>query len=72
MSSLLTYFLTYLLILFVFRSYFICIPPNTIEYRNYKNFNDTVFLHDLDQELLKGGMYKSNNEMYSTFTKAFR
>ena len=60
------------LILSVFRSYFIRIPPKTIEYRNYKNFNETIFLHDLDQELLKGEMYKSNNEMYSTFTKIFR
>ena len=56
----------------VFRSYFILIPPKIIEYRNYKNFNETVFLHDLDQELLQGEMYKSNNEMYSTFTKVFR
>ena len=60
------------LILSVFRSYFIRIPPKIIEYRNYKNFNETVFLHNLDQELLKGEMYKSNNEMYSTFTKVFR
>ena len=57
------------LILSVFRSYFIRILPKTIEYRNYKNFNETAFLRDLDQELLKGQMYKSNNEMYSTLTK---
>ena len=44
------------LILSVFCSYFIRIPPKTIEYRNSKNFNETVFLHDLDQELLKGEM----------------
>ena len=60
------------LILSVFRSYFIRIPPKTIEYGNYKNFNETAFIRDLDQELLKGEMYKSNNEMYSTFTKIFR
>ena len=60
------------LILSVFRSYFTRIPPKTIEYRNYKNFNETVFLHDLDEELLKGEMCKNNNEMYSTFTKVFR
>ena len=60
------------LVLSVFRFYFTRIPPKTIEYRNYKNFNETVFLHDLDQELLKGEMYKSNNEIYSTFTKVFR
>ena len=60
------------LILSVFRSYFIRIPLKTIEYKNYKNFDQTVFLHDLDHELLKGEMYKSNNEMYSTYTKVFR
>ena len=60
------------LILSVFRSCFIRIPPKTIEYRNYRNFNETIFLHDLDQELLKDEMYKSNNEMYSSFTKVFR
>ena len=31
-----------------------------------------LFIRDLDQELLNGEMYKSNNEMYSTFTKVFR
>ena len=60
------------LILSRFRSYVIRIPPKIIKYRNYKNFNETVFLHDLDQELIKGELYKSNNEMYSTFTKVFR
>ena len=60
------------LILSVFRSYFIRIPPKITKYRNYKNFNETVFLHDLDQGLLKGEMNKNNNEMYSTFTKVFR
>ena len=52
------------LIVSVFCSYFTSIPPEAIEYRNYRNFNETVFLHDLDQELPKGEMYKSNNEMY--------
>ena len=60
------------LMLSVFRSYFIRLPPKITEFRNYKNFNETVFLHDFDQELLKGEMCKSNNEMCSTFTKAFR
>ena len=32
------------LILSVFPSYFTRIPPKIIEYRNYKKFNDTVFL----------------------------
>ena len=60
------------LMLSVFRSYFIRLPPKITVYRNYKNFNETVFLHDFDQELLKGEMCKSNNEMCSTFTKVFR
>ena len=60
------------LVVSVFRSYFLRIPPKIIEYRNFKIFNETVFLHYLDQELLKGEMYKRNNKMYSTFTKVFR
>ena len=60
------------LIFSVFRFYFIRIPPKIIEYRNYQNFNETVFFHDHDQELLKGEMYKINNKMYSTFTMGFR
>ena len=60
------------LILSVFHSYFSRIPPKTMEYRNCKNFNETVFFYYLHQELLKGEMNKSNNEMYSTFTKVFR
>ena len=51
----------------VFRSYFTRISPKTIKYLNYENFSETVFLHDLDQELLKGEMYKCNNEMYSRY-----
>ena len=31
------------LIFSVFRSYFIRIPPKITEYRNYQNFNETVF-----------------------------
>ena len=59
------------LILSAFRSYFTRIPPKTIEYRNYENFIEMRFLHDLDQELLNGEVYRINNEVYSTFTKVF-
>ena len=41
------------LILSVFLSCFTHIPPKTITYRNYKNFNETDFFHDLHQELYK-------------------
>ena len=62
------------MILSVFCSYFAKIPPKLIEYRNYKKFYLENFLYDLDQELLKGEMYKSSNsiEMYSSFTKVYR
>ena len=62
------------MILSVFRSYFAKIPPKSIEYRNYKKFSLENFLYDLDQELLKGEIYKSSNsiEMYSSFTKVYR
>ena len=60
------------LILSFFRSYFSRIPPKTIQYRKYKTFKESSFLYQLDQELLKGVMYKSNRDMCSTFTETFR
>ena len=60
------------LILSFFRSYFSRIPPNTIQYRKYKTFKESSFLHELDQELLKGDMYKNNIDMFSSFTETFR
>ena len=60
------------LILSFFRSYFLRIPPKTIQYRKYKTFNESSFLHELDQELLKGDMYKNNRDMFSAFTETFR
>ena len=60
------------LILSFFRSCFSRIPPKTVQYRKYKTFNESSFLHELDQELLKGDMYKNNRDMFSTFTETFR
>ena len=60
------------LILSFFWSYLSRIPPKTIQYRKYKTFNESSFLHELDQELLKGDMYKNNRDMFSTFTETFR
>ena len=60
------------LILSFFRSYFSRIPPKTIQYRKYKTFKESPFLYELDQELLKGDMYKNNRDMFSTFTETFR
>ena len=59
------------LILSFFRSYFSRIPSKTIQYRKYKSFKESSFLYELDQELLKEDMYKSNRDMFSTFTETF-
>ena len=38
----------------------------------YKTFKEFPFLYELDQELLKGDMYKNNRNIFSTFTETFR
>ena len=38
----------------------------------YKTFNKSKFLHDLDEELLKGAIYQNNKEMYSIFRRIFQ
>lgn len=43
-----------------------------MQYKKYKTFNATKFLHKLDQKLLKGDMYKNKKDMSSTFTKTLR
>ena len=43
-----------------------------MQYRKYKTFNESSFLHELDQELLKGDTYKNNRDMFSTFTETLR
>ena len=60
------------LILSFFRSCFTRIPPTTIEYRKYKTFGKSKFLHELDQKLLKGAVYQNNKEMYSIFRRIFQ
>ena len=55
-----------------FRSHFERIPPKRVEYRNYKKFDVTNVLRDLDQEMIQGPMYKYNNDMCSTFSDVFR
>ena len=55
-----------------FRSHFERIPSKKVEYKNYKKFNVKNFLGELDQEIIQGEMYKSNNDMYSTFSDVFR
>ena len=55
-----------------FRSHFERIPSKKVEYGNYKKFNVKNFLGELDQEMIQGEIYKSNNDMYSTFSDVFR
>ena len=43
-----------------------------MEYRNYKKFNKSKFLLELDQELLKGKKYNTQMYMFTTFTDIFR
>ena len=37
-----------------------------------KTFNESSFLHELDQEPLKGNMYKNNRDVFSTVAETFR
>ena len=56
------------LILTFSKAYFKKLPPKNIECRNYKNFNGNNFLHELDQELSKGSIYKDKHHQYDVFT----
>ena len=55
----------------IFRSTFIRLPPKIIKYRNYKVFNENIFCHELDQTLLKGEVYKSEDP-YSKLNEIFQ
>ena len=61
-----------LILSLLFWSYFSRIPPITIQYRISKTLNTTKFLHVLVKELLKGNMYKSNRDIFVTFTETFQ
>ena len=54
----------------IFRSTFIRLYSKIIKYRNYKGFNENIFCHELDQTLLKGEIYKSEDP-YSKLTEIF-
>ena len=43
------------------RSTFLKVPPKTVKYRSYKNFNQTIFLQELDQKLIQGDLYRSDD-----------
>ena len=55
----------------IFRSTFIRLTPKIIKYRNYNGFNENIFCHELDQTLLKGEIYNSEDP-YSKFTEIFQ
>ena len=56
------------LVVTVFRSTFIKLPPKIIRYRSYKNFNEKNFVYELDQKLIQGDIYKTENS-YSRLTE---
>ena len=56
-----------MLIATTLRSTFIKLPPKTVKYRSYKNFNETVFLHELDQKLIQGDLYRSDDPYFSFY-----
>ena len=53
------------------KSYFKKQPPKNIIYRDYKNFNEKEFLHELDQEMIKGSFYKDDNP-YDCFSNLYK
>ena len=58
------------MVLTIFRSKFAKLPPKTIKYRSYKDFSEPKFCQELDQILIKGDIYKSEDP-YSEFTHIF-
>ena len=50
----------------IFRSTFTRLPSKIIKYRNYKGLNENIFCHELDQTLLKGEIYKSEDPYYKS------
>ena len=47
------------------------IPPRKIIFSDYKKFDEPNFLHDLDQQMIKGRLYKEKN-MYEGFSDTFK
>ena len=60
----------HMLIAATLRSTFIKLPPKTVKYRSYKNFNETVFLHELDQIFIQGDLHRSDDP-YFKLTELF-
>ena len=60
------------MILSFFRTHFERLKSKKLEYRNYTKFDKSKLLFELVQELVKGKMYETENDMFTTFTDAFR
>ena len=52
----------------VFRSTFIKLPPKTVRYWSYKTYDKQIFLHELDQKLIQGDIYRTDDS-YSKLTE---
>ena len=52
------------------KSTFIKVPPKTVKYSSCKNFNETVFLHELDHKLIQEDLYRSD-DIYFKLTEIF-
>ena len=52
----------------IFRSTFIKLPPKILTYRSYKTFDKQNFVHELDQRLVTGDIYKTKDS-YSKLTE---
>ena len=59
-----------MLIATTLRSTFIKLPPKTVKYWSYKNFNEIVSLHELGQKLIQGDWYRSDDP-YFKLTEIF-
>ena len=47
------------------------IPPKKVIFRDYKKFDEQDFLYGLDQQMIKGKVYKEKN-MYESFSDTFK
>ena len=55
----------------VFRSFFKRLPAKVTGYRNYKTFDHSEFLRNLDQELIESNSY-NDEQQYDMLTSIFR
>ena len=59
------------MIVSAFRAFFKRLPVKVIENRNYKTFDHSEFLRNLDQELIKINSY-NDEQQFDIFTSVFR